>query len=91
MKKMASVVIAALAVMMGMSLLSNAEEAKPAAKAQTMCPVMNGPVNKSLYVDYEGKRVYVCCGGCIATVKEDPAKYIKQLEDAGVVLDKAAE
>ena len=55
---------------------------------QTMCPVMNEPIDKDLYVDYDGKRIYVCCYGCLDTVKADPAKYVKQLESEGVVLEK---
>lgn len=57
-------------------------------KHQTICPVMGGEVNKNLYVDYDGKRIYVCCKGCIETVKKDPAKYIRELEAAGVTLTK---
>ena len=37
-----------------------------AVKSQTLCPVMKGPVDKSQFADYDGKRIYVCCGGCIA-------------------------
>jgi YHS domain-containing protein len=59
-------------------------------KAQTKCPVMGGAVDKALFVDYDGKRIYVCCDGCIAKIKKDPAKYVKQLEAEGVTLDKAA-
>jgi len=70
------------------------ETAKPAtnavvANAQTKCPVMGGDVDKTKFVDYDGKRIYVCCGGCIAKIKKDPAKYVKQLEAEGVTLDKA--
>ena len=69
------------------------EDAKegPAAakgKAQTTCPVMGGKIDKSIFVDHEGKRVYFCCDGCPETFKKDPAKYIKKLEDEGVTLDK---
>jgi YHS domain-containing protein len=60
-----------------------------AVKAQTTCPVMGGAIDKSKFVDYEGKRIYVCCGGCIASIKKDPAKYVKQLEAQGITLDKA--
>lgn len=50
---------------------------------QTTCPVMGGAINKNLYVDYKGKRIYVCCEGCIAEVKKDPEKYIKKLAEMG--------
>jgi YHS domain-containing protein len=58
-------------------------------KPQTTCPVMGGAINKSIYADHDGKRVYFCCPGCDGTFKADPEKYIKKLEDAGVVLAKA--
>jgi hypothetical protein len=57
-------------------------------KPQTLCPVMGNAINKTLYVDSDGKRIYVCCAGCISTIKKDPAKYIKKLEDQGITLEK---
>lgn len=57
------------------------------SKVQTKCPVMGGAINKELYVDHEGKRVYVCCQMCINKVKEEPNKYISQLEDDGIELE----
>jgi YHS domain-containing protein len=57
------------------------------AQLQTTCPVMGGKIDKSLYVDADGKRIYVCCQGCVGTIKADPAKYIKALEAKGVTLD----
>lgn len=60
------------------------------AKVQTTCPIMIGEaVDKKLYVDHDGKRVYVCCRSCLATVKKDPAKYIKAMEEEGIALDPA--
>jgi hypothetical protein len=56
------------------------------ATLQTKCPVMGGKVNKSLYVDDAGQRMYVCCKGCIGPVKKDFAKYAKKLADTGEVL-----
>lgn len=50
---------------------------------QTTCPVMGNPIDKTQYVDYKGKRIYVCCAGCIAEIKKDPEKYIKKLADMG--------
>lgn len=58
-------------------------------KTQSTCPVMGGAVNKSIYVDHNGKRVYLCCNACVSTFKADPDKYVKQLTDAGVQLENA--
>lgn len=61
-----------------------------AVKHQTMCPVMkDNPVNKNLFVDVAGKRIYVCCKGCIGAITRDPDKFIKQMEADGVVLETA--
>ena len=60
-------------------------------KPQTTCPVMKGsPVSSdSQYVDVEGYRIYVCCGGCVGAIKADSAKYIAQMQADGVELEKA--
>jgi YHS domain-containing protein len=50
---------------------------------------MGGKINKSQYAEVNGKRIYVCCAGCISKIKAEPAKYIKQLESNGVELEKA--
>jgi YHS domain-containing protein len=60
----------------------------PVETAQTICPVMGGKINKAIFADYQGKRVYFCCGGCPAVFAKDPAKYVKMMEDKGIVLDK---
>ena len=57
------------------------------AKPQTACPVMGGAINRNQYVDHDGKRIYVCCQGCLAPIRRDPAKYIQKLEKEGVSLD----
>jgi len=59
------------------------------SKPQTVCPVMEKAINKDLYADVEGKRIYVCCAGCIATIKKDPAKYVAKAQEGGVVLEAA--
>ena len=61
------------------------------AKPQENCPVMGGKINKSLYADHKGKRVYFCCTGCIAPFNKEPEKFIQQLEAAGVELDTVPE
>ena len=56
---------------------------------QTTCPVMGGTINQSLYADYEGKRVYFCCEGCVPEFQKDPEKYINKLESERVKLQEA--
>jgi YHS domain-containing protein len=56
---------------------------------QEKCPIMGGAINKSVYTDYNGKRIYFCCTGCPATFLKEPDKYIQQMESAGIELEKA--
>ena len=46
---------------------------------QTMCPVMKGTINKNLYTEYRGKKVYFCCPGCKEQFLEEPEKYLSKL------------
>ena len=79
-------------ILMIAALLVSAPLAFAEGKPQTTCPVMKGsPVSKSLYVDADGYRIYVCCGGCEKAVKADPAKYIAQMKAEGVELEKTPE
>ena len=77
-----------IAALMAVATMAFAE-----GKPQTTCPVMKGsPVDsQSRFVDAEGYRIYVCCGGCVASVQADPAKYIEQMKAEGVELAKASE
>ena len=68
--------------------VSAGKAATSVVKHQEKCPVMGEKVDHKLFVDASGKRIYVCCNECVATVKKDPAKYIKQLEAQGITLDK---
>jgi hypothetical protein len=36
-----------------------------------------------LYVDYNGKRIYVCCNACLGEVKKSPQKAIDKLTQLG--------
>ena len=76
-------------ILMMAALMMVASFAFAAGKPQTTCPVMGGDVNKALYVDADGYRVYVCCQMCIGAVKADPAKYIEKMKAEGVELEKA--
>ena len=50
-----------------------------ANEQQKLCPVMGGAINKELFIEYKGKKVYFCCPGCEAEFLKDPEKYIDKL------------
>jgi YHS domain-containing protein len=59
---------------------------KPALLAlapQKTCPVMENPIDKKVFVDHKGKRVYFCCSSCKTEFKKDPEKYLKKLSKMG--------
>ncbi len=57
----------------------NHVEAVAAAIEQTKCPIMDSPINKALFVEYKGKKVYFCCPGCEEKFTAEPAKYVAKL------------
>ncbi len=52
---------------------------------QSKCPVLGGTVNKRVYADYQGKRIYFCCPPCIMQFQKDPDKYMEQMKKQGIV------
>jgi YHS domain-containing protein len=52
---------------------------KTVATEQTTCPIMGNPINKDVFVEYKGKKVYFCCKGCPDQFLANPEKYIAQL------------
>ena len=56
-----------------------AADAKDTAIEQKVCPIMGQPIDKDLFVEHEGKKVYFCCPGCVDTFKADPEKYLSKL------------
>jgi YHS domain-containing protein len=54
-------------------------EVVAAALEQTTCPVMGSPINKAIFVEYEGKKVYFCCPPCKDKFTEEPEKYLAKL------------
>ncbi len=63
-------------------------EAPAKVALQATCPVMGGKINPELYVEQDGRRIYVCCRGCIAPVRKEFAKYAKKIEASGEVVAK---
>jgi YHS domain-containing protein len=84
-------VIVIMAVVLGLLFSGYAFAADDSGKGkpQAICPVEGGKVNKSVYTDYQGKRIYFCCSACIDQFKANPEKYMKQMEEQGVTVEKA--
>jgi YHS domain-containing protein len=65
---------------------ATAEEAKKTTTAtaasveQTTCPVMDGnKIDKNVFVEYKGKKVYFCCADCKGKFLAEPEKYLSKL------------
>ena len=51
-----------------------------ASVEQTMCPIMDGnKINKDVFVEYKGKKVYFCCPDCKGKFLAEPEKYLSKL------------
>ena len=51
---------------------------------QTKCPVMGNPINKDVFTDYKGHRIFFCCSGCIEDFKKNPEAYLEKMKAEGV-------
>ena len=67
------------------------QESATGGKPQTHCPVMGGEINKEVYVDYKGQRVYFCCPGCEGTFLKEPEKYLEKMRSEGIEPEKIGE
>lgn len=61
------------------------------AKEQTTCPIMKGnKIDKKIFSEFEGKKIYFCCDDCKTTFtkmkKEEKEKMIKDMEKDGTTL-----
>ena len=84
-------VIKTLLVSLIVLAFAGAALAADPAKPQTVCPVLAGNIDKKVYLDYQGKRIYFCCTGCDAEFKKDPEKYMKKIQEQGITLEKCPE
>jgi YHS domain-containing protein len=83
------VIVIALAAGLLFGGYSPAAHGQAKGKPQTECPVMGGKVDKKVYTDYQGKRIYFCCSGCVDDFKKNPDKYLKQMEEKGITPEQA--
>jgi YHS domain-containing protein len=61
------------------AMVDETAEAVAAAIEQTDCPVMGGAINKAIFTEYKGKKVYFCCSPCKEKFEAEPKKYIAKL------------
>jgi YHS domain-containing protein len=40
---------------------------------------MDNPIDKNIFIEYQGKKVYFCCKGCPEEFQKDPNKYLSKL------------
>jgi len=85
MKKSMNAVILALVL----AFLAGGAVSASGLQPQTFCPIEGGKVNKNLYTDYQGRRIYFCCPDCPGAFKKNPEKYVKKLEKEGVTLEQS--
>lgn len=76
MKSAVAIAVLAFALLAG----GNAAAAELPKDANTTCPVMTKEdVDPDLFVDYKGKRIYVCCVKCKKRFAQNPDKYMALL------------
>jgi YHS domain-containing protein len=91
-------------VVMGLMIISCAEEEKSpkkveevatqdagsqAPKPQTTDAFSGNPINRNIYADYQGKRIYFCCANSKRQFESDPERYIAKFRELGVTLENA--
>jgi YHS domain-containing protein len=54
---------------------------------QKICPVMEAPIDKKYYTEYNGKKVYFCCPACKEQFEKEPGKYLLKLPQFGKELE----
>jgi len=87
--------ITSFAILIGLAVAAHAgDTAKAQApdstkelKNQTLCPVMGGKIDSTVFTDIQGQRVYHCCPMCSAKLKADPDKYFKKAAEQGVLFE----
>lgn len=51
---------------------------------QKNCPIKGGEIDKEVFTDYKGQRIYYCCPGCDKKFLENPDKYLSAMKSKGI-------
>ncbi len=60
-------------------VMSGPEKVLVHTAEQTACPIMGTAIDKNVYTEYKGKKVYFCCAGCETPFLKSPEKYLSKL------------
>jgi Cu(I)/Ag(I) efflux system membrane fusion protein len=63
----------------GQAADSETEKLASVAREQKTCPVMGGAIDKNVFTEYKGKKVYFCCPACKPEFEKNPEKYLHKL------------
>jgi YHS domain-containing protein len=47
---------------------------------QEKCPISGDKINKEIYLDYSGRRIYFCCSSCIKEFEKDPVSALTKMD-----------
>jgi len=88
MRKVTIILIAAIALgtfYSGYAVSQN--EAAEKEIINKICPVMGGGVDRDTpyTAEYKGKKIGLCCSGCITTFNADPEKYMQKLQKRCII------
>lgn len=78
--------IVALVVLTGGGYFAFAQTTKPSTQpsggpVNKFCAVVPGdPIDPTVFIMHEGKKIAFCCADCIDEFKKDPAKYLKDMK-----------
>ena len=48
-------------------------------KVQVACPISGKPIDKDVFADVSGQKIYMCCPGCVGKYKAAPDKFAAKL------------
>src|SRR5205085_7720961 len=55
----------------------------PGAAMNKLCPVMTDqPAKDEIFVDYAGRHVHFCCNNCLKRFRNEPERFIANLDGA---------
>lgn len=54
---------------------------------QKICPVRGESIAPAVSTDYNGRRIYFCCKGCIEQFEKDPSRFLGKLGENSVPPD----